>query len=160
MEGFAVVEEAATDVIALSQAKGIAEPWMQPGFLEAIVDLQQAREGRTASIDVGIQFHDRSVICTAALAEYLQISMPRTLVDALRRVREEHTFERQVFLLRGLGFVTRTEARRISYEEALHFEEIHVRTYRELGFEIVSIGPGTVPERVAEIKRALSIGCP
>lgn len=31
-DGFGVVEEAATDVIALQQAQGIAEPWTDPGF--------------------------------------------------------------------------------------------------------------------------------
>ena len=33
LEGFSVVEEAATDIIALWQAKGIAEPWTHPGSL-------------------------------------------------------------------------------------------------------------------------------
>jgi predicted ATPase len=32
LDSFSVVEEAATDLIALEQAKGIAEPWMQPPF--------------------------------------------------------------------------------------------------------------------------------
>jgi len=42
IEGFDVVEEAATNVIALEQAKGVAEPWLQGGFLD-MVDLQRRR---------------------------------------------------------------------------------------------------------------------
>lgn len=44
IDGFAVVEEAATDVIALEQAKGVAEPWTDAGFTDRIVALR-GREG-------------------------------------------------------------------------------------------------------------------
>jgi predicted ATPase len=40
LDGFSVVEEAATDVIALGQAEGIAEPCTDPDFLAAVVHLQ------------------------------------------------------------------------------------------------------------------------
>jgi len=42
LEGFGVVEEAATDVIRLRQAEGTAEPWKEPGFVEDIARLQGA----------------------------------------------------------------------------------------------------------------------
>jgi predicted ATPase len=42
--GHAVVEEAATDVIALQQALGDQEPWQDPAFLDRIVSLQHRRE--------------------------------------------------------------------------------------------------------------------
>jgi predicted ATPase len=57
----------------------------------------------------------------------------------------------------GLGFVTPTEARRITYAETVRFEQIHERTYRDLGFEITSIDPGSVSDRVRQIKCALSL---
>ena len=59
--------------------------------------------------------------------------------------------------MRNLGFITHTEARRISYEETVRFEQIHERVYRELGFEFVFVEPGAVSERVDKIKRALSL---
>ena len=68
IEGFSVVEEAATDVIALWQAKGIAEPWTRPEFIDAVVSLQQTRERRVVCATGLIQFHDRSVVCTARIA--------------------------------------------------------------------------------------------
>jgi predicted ATPase len=41
--GYAVVEEAATDVIALENALGCAEPWRDAGFADKIVALQRQR---------------------------------------------------------------------------------------------------------------------
>ena len=155
MEGFGVVEEAATDVIALWQAKGIAEPWIRSEFINAIVRLQQTRERRSACAADLVQFHDRSVICTAALADYLGFARPPSLLQELRRVREGNIFQNKVLFLKNLGFVTPTDARRISYEETVRFEQIHEQTYRALGFEITIIHAGPVSERVAQIKRTL-----
>jgi predicted ATPase len=65
-------------------------------------------------------------------------------------------FERRVFFVRNLGFITPTEARRISYEETVRFEKLHEQAYREFGFDIISIAPASVVNRVREIKRFLS----
>lgn len=157
IDGFSVVEEAATDVIELWQANGITEPWTRPEFIETIVRLQQTRERRAVSMSDSVQFHDRSVICTAALAEYLHSPMPQCLLDELQRIKTGDLFERKVLFLRNLGFVTRTEVRRITYEETLRFERIHERTYHNIGFEIISIDPGSVSDRVRAIKRVLSL---
>src|SRR5258708_18317144 len=87
-DGFGVVEEAATDVIAMWQARGIVEAWRQPGFLEAIVELQRLRQIRASLLPDAVQFHDRSAVCTAALAEYLGLTMPDTLMAELKRIKE------------------------------------------------------------------------
>jgi predicted ATPase len=157
IDGFGVVEEAATDIIALWHAKGITEPWTRPEFIDAIVSLQQRRERRAASLTDLVQFHDRSPVCTAALADYLQHPMPQNLTDELQRLKSQNIFQRKVLFLSSLGFISPTEARRITYEEALRFEHIHERTYRDLGFEITRIGPGSVSDRVKQIKRVLSL---
>lgn len=57
--------------------------------------------------------------------------------------------------MHNLGFITPTEARRINFEEALRFERIHEDIYRDFGFEIFPIEPGSVAERVATIKAAI-----
>ena len=44
IDGFSIVEEAATDVIALWQAKGVTEPWTRPEFIDAILSLQRVFE--------------------------------------------------------------------------------------------------------------------
>ena len=154
-DGFGVVEEAATDLIALEQAEGCAEPWRDPSFIDKVVDLQKMRQVRASHVPDNVQFHDRSIVCTAALARYLGYSRSAKVQRELDRVRAEHVFQSRVFFVQNLGFMTASEARRISFEEALRFERIHEETYREFGFEIALIGPGSVQERVAAIKACL-----
>ena len=42
--GYLVVEEAATDIIALRQAQGIAEPHTHASFIDDITNLQRRRQ--------------------------------------------------------------------------------------------------------------------
>lgn len=154
-EGFSVVEEAATDLIALEQAQGIAEPWTHPSFIDAVANLQKQRQLRASCNGDEVQFHDRSVFCTAALARYLGYPLSATFSQELKRIQAEAVFQRRVFFVRNLGFITPTEARRISFEESLCFERIHEETYRDFGFEIFAVEPGTLAERVAAIKAAI-----
>ena len=155
LDGFCVVEEAATDIIVLQQAQGVAEPWTRPSFIDAVVDLQRLRQLRASCEPDTLQFHDRSAVCTAALAAYLGYPISEGLSRELERIKSEAVFQERVFFIRNLGFITPTEARRISFEETVRFERIHEETYRNFGFEIVSVEPGSLSERVAAIKAAL-----
>jgi predicted ATPase len=148
--GHAVVEEAATDVIALAQAEGVAEPWSDPGFINAILRLQRQREARAVG---EIVFFDRSPVCALALARFLGHPVSPLLRDELERI--EGFYQRRVFLVRGLGFITPTAARRISLEDALRFEAAHEEAYRELGYELIPIAPGTPAERAAAVLAGL-----
>jgi predicted ATPase len=154
-DGFGVVEEAATDVIAAAQAQGIVQPWTDALFVDAIVALQRERQLEAASSTDEIQFHDRSAVCTAALAEYLGYARSPKLINELERISKEAIFERRVFFVRTLGFITRTEARQISFDESLRFERIHEDTYRDFGFDLISVAAGPLLERVAAIKAAV-----
>jgi predicted ATPase len=154
-DGFGVVEEAATDVIALWQARGMAEPWTHSSFIDLVTELQRQRELRTASEQVEVQFHDRSVVCTAALAKYLNFPPSMLLTQELHRIRANAVFEKTVFFVRNLGFITATNARRISFEETLRFEKIHEETYREYGFDVEFIDAGPLDDRIATIKRTV-----
>jgi predicted ATPase len=155
LDGFSVVEEAATDVIAAAQAQGRVEPWTHPSFIDVIANLQRDRQIRASYQPDEVQFHDRCAVCTAALAVYLGHPFSPFLTDELERVKKERIYEDRVFFIRNLGFVTRTEARRISFEETVRFEKIHEETYRDFGFELVSVEPGTLAERVHIIKAAI-----
>jgi predicted ATPase len=253
--GFAVVEEAATDVIGSEQRLGIEEPWQDDGFVDKIADLQRQRQqwrhsevhadanGR-ASADVGadgeiltnrspqtgggpaagsvqaggdpasgsveasgggpagsvqagggpargsaqtgssrasgsaqagggpargsveasggpargsVQVHDRSTLCTLALARFLGRPVTAFLADEVDRVLREQVFEREVFLIRPIGFVERTGARRISYEESLAFERVHEVVYRQHGFEIIDVPPATAASRAAMIADRIAL---
>jgi len=158
LDGFSVVEEASTDVIALGQVQGVAEPWKHPSFIDSIAELQRRRQVRASRETDEVQFHDRSAICTAALAVYLGYPLSDTLARELKRVETEAIYQKRVFFIQHLGFITPTEARRISFEEALRFERVHEETYRNFGFELVSIVLGSLLDRVEAIKRSARSG--
>lgn len=149
-DGYSVIEEAATDVIALLHAQGIEEPWRDPSFTEKIAVLQEQRLA-AAGHAAGPQFHDRSVFCTYALALHLGHAIPPILEAAVARAIAEATFDRRVFFIRLLGFITPTAARRISLEESQRFERVHEEVYRDFGFDLIPIAPGTIAERTARI---------
>ncbi|HEV8569061.1 MAG TPA: ATP-binding protein [Actinoplanes sp.] len=137
-----VVPEAATDVIA----RGLDGD----GFLEAILALQIERE-RAATGPV--QVFDRSPLCTLALARYLRVAPPAALIAHVERAAQ--MYERAVFLVQPLGFITPTAARRISYADALRFAAVHEDVYREYGFTLVDVPRAPVAERVALVESFL-----
>jgi predicted ATPase len=96
-----------------------------------------------------VQFHDRSVFCTAALADYFGFTLSDLLKHELEPVPEEKIFQGMVLFVRNLGFVSPTDQRHISYQESLRFWAIHERTYRELGCELIFLAPGTLAVRHA-----------
>ena len=155
LDGSSVVEEAATDVIAAAQAQGTIQPWTHPSFIDRVATLQRERQVRASYQPVEVQFHDRCVVCTAALAIYLGHPFSSVLRSELERVKKEAIYQTRVFFIRNLGFIEPTAARRISFEETLRFEKIHEETYRDFGFELISIEPTTLVERVSRIKTAI-----
>src|SRR5712692_5224324 len=150
-KGYAVVEEAATDVIALEQVNGNPEPWMQPGFIDKIVSLQKQRQINTSTFPCELQFYDRSPICTYALSRYLGYPPSACLLEEMRRIEHENIYQKQVFFIENLGFCQPTEARKISFEESLLFEKIHGETYTSLGYDLIKIAPESLSERVHSI---------
>ena len=155
LDGFSVVEEAATDVISALQDQRMIEPWTHPSFIDAIVHLQRDRQIRASYQPDEVQFHDRSVVCTAALAVYLGYPVSPFLATELERIQKEAIYQNRVFFIRNLGFITPTEARRISLEETLRFEKIHEQIYRKFGFELVPVERGSLVERISFIKTSI-----
>lgn len=149
--GYPVVEEAATDVIALAQAQGFTEPHTDAGFIDDIISLQDRRRAAVHTEQGAVVFHDRSPICTLALAEFLNFAVSARLARSLDAIERTGFYERRVFFVRNLGFITNTEARRISFEDTLRFERVHEDTYRRLGFDLVFIEPATVLDRARAI---------
>jgi predicted ATPase len=153
--GYAVVEEAATDVIALEQALGRPRPEQWPGFLPAITALQRQRQERLAPTGCGIVLFDRSPVCTLALARLLGQPAPAALAAELDRITAGDVYERDVFFVRNQGFVVPTAARRISLEDSLAFERMHEQAYCERGFRLIEVPAGPLAERAGSIGRAL-----
>lgn len=155
-QGLATVEEAATAVIARRQTKGVAEPWQYPAFIVDIAQLQAERIDSAHHDDGTIQFHDRSPLCTFALAQYLGHPIPSILTALLDRMKAEQLFDRRVFFVESLGFVEKTEARQIGHAEAERFGALHADVYRANGYALVSIAPDD-PEMRALMLRRLAV---
>jgi predicted ATPase len=159
-EGHRVVEEAATDVIALEQALGWPEPERDPRFLEKIVGLQRARQLASPADSRAPVFFDRSPVCTLALARYAGLTVPAALAAEVERVLTGRVYERNVFFVRNQGFVTPTAARRIGFADSLRFERVHEQVYAELGFRLTEVPPGPVPGRAALIAAVVGLRAP
>jgi len=157
VNGLSVVEEAATDVIALNQAMGQDRPWTEPSFIDQIVALQRLREENTQASEAEIVFFDRSPVCTLALSRYSGFAPSRLLAEEVDRIQRASVYEPTVFFVRHQGFIQRTAARRITLEDAVEFERIHEQTYRELGFRLVDVPAGPLGDRVALIQQTLGL---
>lgn len=152
--GHEIVEEAATDVIALAQVNGLGQPWEKPDFITEIARLQVFRE--TAPMRSGRRFSDRSLFCTLALAEWLGHEVSPDLLATADLLAAEGWYQRQVMFINQLGFIENTEARRISLPEATRFGAVHETVYRRYGFDLVRIAVAPLAERTA----ALLAACP
>ena len=155
--GHAVVEEAATDVIALHQALGTREPWRDPAFVDHVVDLQRRRQLATDTVARDVIFFDRSPVCTLALSRYLAVATSSGFLAEIDRTQVEDCYERTVFFIRNQGFIEPTAARRISFEDSLGFERIHEVAYRALGYELVEVPPAPLRARAGVIQEAIDL---
>lgn len=153
--GYDIVDEAATDVIAAEQARGVDVPWARPGFIDAVVALQRRRQLAAATAGEGFQLVDRSPVCTLALALHLGFAASPALAEELDRIAREEVYERRVVFVAGLGFVTPTAGRRISHADALLFERLHRETYTALGYELVELAPAPVEQRADAVEALL-----
>ncbi len=143
--GCGAVQEAATDLIAAAQARGLDAPWEQPAFVDEIATLQAVRE--TAPAQAHVRFSDRSLICTVALAEFCGHPVSARLLASVERVASSGWFQRRVFFVEQLGFIVNTDARRITLDEARRFDALHAAVYGRFGFELVRVAPESIDAR-------------
>lgn len=153
--GYQVVEEAATDVIALASALGRDEPWQDHDFIDKVITLQRRRQDSVRAAEGAAVFFDRSPVCTLALSRYLGFGTSCMLASEVDRVLADGTYAGTAFFIRNQGFVQPTAARRISFEDSLVFERLHEQAYSDLGFQLVDVPAGPLPDRVALILRTI-----
>jgi len=154
--GYAVVDEAVTDLIAAGQAAGVDEPWLGGAFIEDVVALQRRRRLAPVAEEVAVQVFDRSPLCTLALARYLDLPVTPLLAAEVTRMVRDQVYETTVFLICPLGFIEPTAARRISYADALQFEAVHEAVYREHGYQLIDIAAAPIDQRVAAVEQHLA----
>jgi predicted ATPase len=152
--GLPVVEEAATDVIALEHALGRADPSADAGFTDKIVSLQRQRERLAGAAGPGrTVFFDRSPVCTLALSRFLGRPASTLLTAEVDRVVRDGVYAAGVFFVRNQGWIAPTVARRISFADSLAFEEVHECTYREFGFQLIDVPAGPLTSRAELVRR-------
>jgi predicted ATPase len=149
LRGYAVVEEAATDVNALAHAQGVDEPWRQASFIDDILALQRLREERAEAGSANTVVFDRSPVCTWALSEFLGRPPSELLKRETERIERDAVFRRRVLFAENLGFCEPTAVRRISFEDTLRFEQVHAQVYRRFGYELVPLPRGPLDARLA-----------
>ena len=156
--GYVVVPESATDVIAQQQAKGKMRPWEHHNFVDKIILTQKSRQ---MNAEGELQFYDRSPFCAYALGRYLShwhnsdFTPSPILLNEIDRCLKGGIYQNNVFFFKNLGFIEQTDARKISYEDALIFEHSHLDVYKQFGFEIVLVPKKTVPERCEFILKTI-----
>ncbi len=148
MNGHIVVHEAATDRIEYDQGLGIKAPWTSPQFIDDIISLQKQRQQQTIG---DIQFYDRSPFCTLALAQYLAFTPSPLLLEEIDRIQNNKIYQKEVFFIENLGFITPTDARQITFEETLKFEKIHAQIYEKFGFTLVKVPAENLLDRINKI---------
>lgn len=141
---YSVIHESATDVIAQAQAKGIERPWEELDFTDKIVRMQKERQ---MSATGNFQFYDRSPFCTYALGKYLGYALSHIGLDEIDRCLKAGIYENKVFFFENLGFIEHTDARKISFEDALIFEQIHLDVYKQFDFEIIIVPKKSIEKR-------------
>lgn len=156
-QGFRVVHEAATDVIAQLQAKGIAEPWRDESFIDYVCNEQIRRESEVNTCNEGIVFFDRSPFCTLALCHFLGFEISQALAIEIERLKAHNIYQKDVFFIENLGFCEPTSARQITYEDTLKFEKLHEDVYKSTGHNLIKIEPGTIEQRTMRILKNLHI---
>lgn len=146
--GQRTVPEAATDLIAEGQRRGVAEPEQEPDFIARVVELQVARQ--RAATEGELWFFDRSPLCTLALVRHLDQPMPPVLRAELDRIVTEHVYQPVVFFLEPPAELVNTPVRRIDPAGAREFGRLHVTVYERFGFVLHRI-PALPPAERAEL---------
>lgn len=155
LTGASVINEAATDLVSLRQGQGDMMPWERPEFIDDIICLQKHRQIDMCEDYSSLHFYDRSPICTYALAIYLGFKPSHNLTNEIHRIHKYDIYEKHVFFFENLGFITNTDARKISFEDSLKFERVHREAYAKFGYECIAVPAKSIDKRVEIILRSV-----
>lgn len=149
-KGHTAIHESATSIILAAQNRGTNAPWHEPNFIDNVIQCQRHRQMDAAPLG-GMQFYDRSPLCTYALSVYLGVAPSDLLKAEIDRILTDEIYKSSVFFIDHLGFIENTDARQISFAQALEFEKIHIDTYKKFGYTLIHVAPNSIPKRAAFI---------
>lgn len=156
LDGYSVVEEAATDIMARGKRRASRNPGrMDRLSMRSSTCSASASCAPLASATTNSSSSNRSPICTYALASYLSYPISAALSTEIERIQQDEIYQKRVFFVQSLDFISKTDARRITPEDAMRFERVHEETYRRFDYQIVPISAAPLLERIALIKKAI-----
>lgn len=145
--GYVVMPEAATDIIEEGLRQNIVKPWRADDYHIKVYALIAKRKQETQNSNAPIIFFDRGHIDGISYILLQKRKLHQQVIDCVQTSMDTQFFDKKVFLIESLGFVrpgpARTETLDESLEKARHLE----MNYRALGYEIIRIPMGTVPQR-------------
>ncbi len=143
-KGEYIINEAATDYIKQRQAQGVIEPWKESDFQKKILKLQLEREKNIPSTIERV-FIDRG------LADGLVYVEPDSkLSNQIIKESKKNIYDR-IFFIDPLYKVEKNEIRREDKEGALGLGAKLKKAYYQLGYELISVAPDTIAQRVRVI---------
>jgi predicted ATPase len=114
--GFATVAEAAT-ASPPRRRVGTLGLGTRASFIDTVVAAQ--RRAHVDATTTGIQFHDRSPICSHALATWLELPISTDPLTELDRIADQLLYDKHVFFVRNLGLCEQSAARQIGFADSL-----------------------------------------
>ena len=68
---------------------------------------------------------------------------------------KSNIYEKSIFFIENLGFITYTDARKISFEDSLRFEQVHLDAYKKFDYECVMVPAAPIMKRVEMILKSV-----
>jgi predicted ATPase len=140
---------------AAAQVDGTAQPWAHPSFIDVVAKLQRDRLIRASFQPDEVQFHDRYALCTAALQSTSGIRFHRFLPPNWSASRERRSTRCESSSFAVLVSLRLPKRGASALRRQCVFEKTHEEMYRDFGFELVSVEPRSLVDRVSMIKAAI-----
>lgn len=135
---FAVVHEAATDVIIEEQKQGIDKPQLCQGFEDKVIAKQQARQFEAAAQKAHAIFFDRSPFDTETYAKHY--SRTTAVINReINHLKKTNYYNKTAFLIESLGFITQDGIRCEDEGQTRIIEEKLTQQYKLHGFNVIRI---------------------
>jgi predicted ATPase len=155
INGFHVINEAATDLIQERLSQQIEEPWNQDGFNMSVLQLLLKRQAEAK--DAHVIFFDRSPIDVLTYSLLQNDKAHGQIASIVENLIAKKTYHPKVFLIENLGHCEQTAVRAESLEEALRIERHIEDQYRKYEFEVIRIPAAPIEERAQLILKHLEL---
>ena len=77
------------------------------------------------------------------------------LSEEITRLTHNKAYERHVFFIDNLGYIQKTDARKINLENAVEFEKLHKDIYQQFGYNLIHIPGMNIKKRTDYIINTL-----